>query len=401
MSSQIKPLTGIKVIDLTRMLAGPYCTMLLGDLGADIVKVESPGDGDPIRTQGPPFFHGSGLTYFATNRNKNSCVIDLQNQYGKEIILSLVKKADVIVENFRPGVMNRLGLQYEELCLLNPKLIYASLSGYGADGPDSLKGAFDLTIQAVGGYMSITGERGGAPVKLGTSAFDIVTGMNGYSAILAALLHRNLTGEGQKIETSLLEGEVAFLGNVAMEYLMAGSIPNKWGSEHPQVVPYKAFKTLDGWVVIGAGIQNLYEGFMRAIEREDLINDSRFSTLSKRNENRGILYEILDKLVSSVRTEDIIKKLEIEKVPCAPVNNIKDVFDNQQVKHRKMRLDLNHPEYGDVPTLGSAVKFSNFEITDNWSAPPLLGEDTKFILKKWLNLTDSEISAYQKHKAFG
>ena len=401
MSSQIKPLTGIKVIDLTRMLAGPYCTMLLGDLGADIVKVESPGDGDPIRTQGPPFFHGSGLTYFATNRNKNSCVIDLQNQYGKEIILSLVKKADVIVENFRPGVMNRLGLQYEELCLLNPKLIYASLSGYGADGPDSLKGAFDLTIQAVGGYMSITGERGGAPVKLGTSAFDIVTGMNGYSAILAALLHRNLTGEGQKIETSLLEGEVAFLGNVAMEYLMAGSIPNKWGSEHPQVVPYKAFKTLDGWVVIGAGIQNLYEGFMRAIEREDLINDSRFSTLSKRNENRDALYEILDKLVSSVRTEDIIKKLEIEKVPCAPVNNIKDVFDNQQVKHRKMRLDLNHPEYGDVPTLGSAVKFSNFEITDNWSAPPLLGEDTKFILKKWLNLTDSEISAYQKHKAFG
>lgn len=401
MSSQIKPLTGIKVIDLTRMLAGPYCTMLLGDLGADIVKVESPGDGDPIRTQGPPFFHGSGLTYFATNRNKNSCVIDLQNQYGKEIILSLVKKADVIVENFRPGVMNRLGLQYEELRLLNPKLIYASLSGYGADGPDSLKGAFDLTIQAVGGYMSITGERGGAPVKLGTSAFDIVTGMNGYSAILAALLHRNLTGEGQKIETSLLEGEVAFLGNVAMEYLMAGSIPNKWGSEHPQVVPYKAFKTLDGWVVIGAGIQNLYEGFMRAIEREDLINDSRFSTLSKRNENRDALYEILDKLVSSVRTEDIIKKLEIEKVPCAPVNNIKDVFDNQQVKHRKMRLDLNHPEYGDVPTLGSAVKFSNFEITDNWSAPPLLGEDTKFILKKWLNLTDSEISAYQKHKAFG
>lgn len=396
-----KPLNGIKVLDFTRMLAGPYCTMLLGDLGAEVVKIESPGEGDPIRTQGPPFFHGSGLTYFATNRNKKSCVVDLQNQYGKKVVLSLALKADVIVENFRPGVMDRLGLSYELLSAKNPKLIYAALSGYGADGPDSMKGAFDLTIQAVGGYMSITGERGGAPVKLGTSAFDIVTGMNGYSAILAALIHRNITGDGQKIETSLLEGEIAFLGNVAMEYLMAGSIPEKWGSEHPQVVPYKAFKTLDGWLVIGAGIQNLYEGFMRSIERQDLINNEKFNSLSKRNENRIELYKILDDVVSQWKTLDLIKRLEIEKVPCAPVNNIKEVFANKQVQHRKMRLDLHHPSYGDVPTLGSAVKFSGFDITNNWIAPPLLGEDTDLILKKWLDLSDQEIMNFKKQKAFG
>jgi len=397
----IKPLSGIKVLDFTRMLAGPYCTMLLGDLGAEVIKIEGPNEGDPIRTQGPPFFQDSGVTFYATNRNKYSCAIDMRTPEGKLLVQKLAIKADILVENFRPEVMRKLGLDYNSLSKENPRLIYASLSGYGADGPESEKGAFDLTIQAVGGYMSITGEHGGAPVKLGTSAFDIVAGMNAHSGILAALFHRSNTGKGQKIETSLLEGEVAFLANVGLDYLMFGNIPQKWGSEHPQAVPYKAFETNDGWLVIGAAIQNLYEKFMHAIDRIDLVVNANFSNLAARTQNRLELYEILDGEVKKYSAHALMQKLEKAGVPCAPVNNIKEVFENSQVLHRKMLGNLEHPSYGKIPTIGPAVKYSAFESAGGWIAPPLLGEHTKHVLETWLGCSDEDIADLREKKVFG
>ncbi|MGB3291257.1 MAG: CaiB/BaiF CoA-transferase family protein [Burkholderiaceae bacterium] len=393
MTSSNKPLTGVRVADFTRILAGPYCAQLLGDLGAEIVKVEIPGSGDPTRTQGPPFHEGNGLTYYAANRNKRSIALDMQTDGGKAIARELCLKADVVLENFRPGVMQRLGLGYESLAADNPRLVYASMSGFGADGPDSMKGAFDLTIQAIGGYMNITGERGGAPIKMGTSAFDIVTGTNCYAAVLAALLQRTATGKGQKIETSLLESEVAFLTNAALEYLILGREPEKWGSEHAQQVPYKAFRSLDGWVVIGAGFSNLFTELCKVLKREDLITDPRFIELKDRVSNRDELYAILDAEVAKHRTDDLVTQLDAAKVPCSVVNNMQGVFSHPQVLHRGMRQRLRHEGYGELPTLGPAVKFSAFEITEGWSAPPVLGEHTQDILQEWLGYDAGRVAS--------
>ena len=386
-----KPLTGIRVLDFTRFFAGPYCAQLLGDLGAEVVKVEIPKGGDPLRGQGPPFHHGNGITFFATNRNKRSLTLDMQHAEGKRIARALCLKADVVLENFRPDVMPRLGLGYEDLAPEAPRLVYASISGFGPDGPDAMQGAFDLTIQALGGYMAITGERGGPPIKLGTSAFDMLAGMNCHAAILAALLQRAATGRGQKVETSLLESEVAFLVNAALEYLLVGREPAKWGSEHAQQVPYKAFRTADGWAVIAAGFQNLYEAFCGVIGRADLAADERFRDMAGRVTNRETLYAILDTEVAKFATADLMAKLEEAKVPCAPVNNMAQVFAHPQVRHRRMQVTLNHAKYGEVPSLGAAAKYSAFDVTDGWTAPPLLGEDTEGVLSDWLALPAAEI----------
>ena len=393
-----KPLSGIRVIDFSRFFAGPYCAQLLGDLGADVVKVELPGGGDPLRNQGPPFLHGNGITYYATNRNKRSLTLDMQSEEGKKLARRLCLKADVVLENFRPDVMPRLKLDYDSLTQDHPRLVYASISGFGADGPDMNLGAFDLTIQAVGGYMSITGERGGAPIKLGTSAFDMLAGMNCHAAILAALLQRSATGKGQKVETSLLEAEVAFLVNAALEYLITGVEPQKWGSEHAQQVPYKAFRTADGWAVIAAGFPNLYAAFCRLLGREDLVTDPRFADMPGRVTYREVLYGILDAEVVKHKTEWLIAALDAVKVPSAPVNNMQQVFSHRQVRHRGMQQTLHHPSYGDVPSLGAAAKYSAFEVTADWTAPPLLGEDTEAVLHEWLAISASEIAQLRQAK---
>jgi succinate--hydroxymethylglutarate CoA-transferase len=396
--ANIKPLAGIKVIDFTRVFAGPYCTMLLADLGADVVKIEIPGKGDLLRTQGPPFFHGMGITFLATNRNKRSITLDLQSEQGKKIAYDLCMNADVLVENFRPDVMPRLGLGYEQLAPDNPKLVYGAISGLGADGPDRLQGALDVTIQGIGGYMSITGEVGGRPVKLGTSAFDMVSGMNCQSAILAALLQRISTGRGQKIETSLLEGEVAFLANAALEYLITGNNPQKWGSEHAQLAPLKVYKTSDGWVVIVAGYQNMFESFAKVLGRDDLITDLRFIDLPSRVTNRDALNEIVEAELIKFKTDNLIAKLETAKVPCAPVNNMEQVFSHRQVLHRKMLMHVEHAKYGKLPQLGAAVKYSEFDVSESWTAPPLLGEHTELILQEWLGLQPDDIARLRVSK---
>jgi crotonobetainyl-CoA:carnitine CoA-transferase CaiB-like acyl-CoA transferase len=385
-----RPLTGIKVIDFTRVLAGPYCAMLLGDLGADVVKIELPGIGDAIRRQGPPFFHGNGMTYLAANRNKRSLALDLKTERGKALALRLCSQADVLVENFRPDVMPRLGLGFDALRSANPRLVYASISGFGADGPDSLQGAFDLTIQAICGYMSITGDPDGRPIKLGTSAFDLVAGMNCRSAILAALLARASTGRGQKVETSLLESQVVALANTALEYLITAVLPAKHGAAHASRVPHKAFQTADGWAVIGASDASGFAALLTVIGRTDLLADSRFQSDRSRVEHRVSLYEILDSEIRSAFTADLVARLSAAGVMCTAVNTIEQALAYCRSAHRDMIVQLDHPVYGRVPSAGSAVTYSSFDAHEGWTAPPLVGEHSAVVLQQWLGLTEQE-----------
>lgn len=385
-----KSLKGIRVLDFTRLYAGPFCAMLLGDLGADVVKVEMPS-GDPIRHQGPPFYKGHGMSYLAVNRNKRSLSLNTKTAEGKEIAEQLCLKADVVVENFRPGVMDRTGLGYGALSKLNPKLVYASLSGLGASGPDKDVGAFDLTVQAIGGYMSITGERNGKPTKLGTSAFDLVAGLYAANGIITSLFQREKTGRGQRIETSLLEGEVSFLVDAAMEYLTIGTNRTKWGSEHANLVPYKAFETEDGWLVIGAGMQNLYESFVSALNREDLRKDPRFASEADRIAHRDLLYGILDEEVRHHKTDELTRLLNEAKVPCSPINNMEQVFNHPQVLHRGMVQYVEHDDYGRLPSIGPAVKYSEFDVASDWTAPPLLGEHSLEVIREWLGFDDDQL----------
>ncbi|MCH7487780.1 MAG: CoA transferase [Proteobacteria bacterium] len=383
-----KPLTGIRVLDFTRLFAGPFCTMLLGDLGADTVKVEAP-NGDPIRHQGPPFFEDHSMSFMAVNRNKRSVVLDMKTEQGKDRARRMALMADVVVENFRPGVMERLGLGYEGLSVENPRLIYAALSGMGADGPCKDKGGFDLTIQAEGGYMSITGERNSDPIKLGTSAFDLICGQYAVSAITTSLFDRERTGKGQSIQTSLFEAEISFLVDAAMEYFLTGRNRGKLGSQHAAQAPYKAFETADGWIVIGAGMQNLYESFMKVMGREDLITDQRFGSVSDRSANRDVLHEILDAEVKTYATADLLEKLTAANVPCAPVNNMEQVFNHPQALHRGMIQRVTHHRYGEVRVVGPAVKYGTFDIAADWTAPADLGEHTAEVLKEWLGIDEA------------
>lgn len=378
-----KPLEGLKVLDMTRFFAGPFCTMHLGDHGADVVKVEAPG-GDQTRRQGPPFLGGNGMTFLAANRNKRSIVIDTKSQEGRDLLFRLACRADVVVENFRPPVLRRMGIDYGAVAAVNPGVIYASLSGLGADGPDSARGGFDITVQAEFGFMSITGEKGGKAIKQGTSVFDLVSGLYTFSGILAALRQREQTGRGQVIETSLMEAQVSFLVDAAMEYLAAGVVRQRWGSEHSQIVPYKVFDTADGEIVIGAGYQTVYEPFCKAIGRDDLLADPRFRTLEMRVTNRVAMYDILDPEIRRHDTAHLIAILTGAGVPNAPVNDMAKVFAHRQLLHRNMRLDLDHPVYGTCPTIGPAIKYSGFDITEGWRAPPLLNEGAEEIVAEWL-----------------
>lgn len=378
-----KPLAGLKVLDLTRFFAGPFCAMHLGDHGADVVKVEAPG-GDPTRLQGPPFLAGNGMTYLAANRNKRSIVVDTRTAEGRTLLRQLAERADVVVENFRPSVLGRLGIGYAAVSAVNPGVIYASLSALGADGPQAEKGGFDITAQAEFGFMSITGEKGGASIKQGTSVFDLVSGLYAFGGILSALMQREKTGRGQIVETSLMEAEVSFLVDAAMEYLVAGQVRRKWGSEHAQIVPYKVFAAADGEVVIGAGYQTVYVPFCQAIGREDLISDPRFDTQDNRVTNREEIYAILDAEIAEWRSSDLIAALDGAGVPNAPVNDMAATFRHPQLLHRQMLLRLSHPQYGEVPVIGSAIKYSAFDIAKDWRAPPVLDENADEVLTDWL-----------------
>src|SRR5919106_3376551 len=313
------PLNGVRILDLTRVLAGPYCTMFLGDLGAEVVKVEQPGIGDDTRGWGPPFTGGESAYFLCINRNKKSITVDLKADEGRDLVRRLAGSADVLIENFRPGTMERVGLGEENLRSLNPKLIYASLSGFGADGPMSEVPGYDLIVQAWGGLMSITGAPDGEPTKVGVAIIDLVAGLMLGKAITAALFAREKLGIGQKIDTSLLEAEVASLINVGSNYLIAGTTAKRWGNAHPSIVPYQSFKTADGYLVIGVASEGIWNRFCHAIGKVELVEDACFAKNSDRVENRKTLITILAEIFLSRCTDEWIGVLNEASVPCAPV----------------------------------------------------------------------------------
>jgi len=389
------PLDGIRVLDLTRVLAGPYCTMFLGDLGAEVVKVEQPGVGDDTRGWGPPFTGGESAYFLCVNRNKKSVTIDLKSKEGVALLRRLAERADVLIENFRPGTMERLGLGEKDLRATSPRLIYASLSGFGADGPMSDAPGYDLIVQAWGGLMSITGPADGEPSKVGVAIIDLVAGLMVGKSIAAALFAREKLGVGQKIDTSLLEAEVACLINVGSNYLVEGNIPRRWGNAHPSIVPYQSFKTADGYLVIGVASEGIWRRFCHAIGRAEWADDSRFEKNSNRVENRSLLIGLLVEIFLSRSTDEWLKLLNSAEVPCAPVQTVDQVFKAPQVLHREMLVQVEHPTAGTVPMAGIPVKFSATPASVRLP-PPLLGQHNEEVLETWLGMNDKEISELKR-----
>jgi formyl-CoA transferase len=391
------PLDGIRVLDLTRVVAGPYCSMFLGDLGAEVVKVEQPGFGDDTRGWGPPFTGGESAYYLCINRNKQSITLDLKSIEGVELLRQMTEVADVVIENFRPGTMERLGLGEQELRQFNPRLIYASLTGFGADGPMSDWPGYDLIVQAWGGLMSITGTPEGEPVKVGVAIVDLVAGLMLGKAITAALFARERLGLGQRIDTSLLEAEVASLINVGSNYLISGKIPSRWGNAHPNIVPYQNFKTADGYFVLGVASETIWRRFCPAIGRPDLTEDSRFADNAKRVENRTALIALLTEIFLSRTNQTWLKLFNDAEIPCAPVQTVDQVFQSPQVLHRDMLVGVEHPTAGKVPMAGVPVKFSLTPASVRLP-PPLLGEHNRQVLKGWLDMSDEAIEELKRKK---
>ena len=391
------PLDGIRVLDLTRVVAGPYCSMFLGDLGADVVKVEQPGTGDDTRGWGPPFTGGESAYYLCINRNKRSLTLDLKSKRAVELLRQLVKVADVVIENFRPGTMERFGLAEQDLRKLNPRLIYASLTGFGADGPMSDWPGYDLIVQAWGGLMSITGAPDGEPVKVGVAIIDLVAGLMLGKAVTAALFAREKIGVGQRIDTSLLEAEVASLINVGSNYLVGGKVPTRWGNAHPNIVPYQNFKTADGYLVIGVASEVIWKRFCQAIGRPNLTDDACFANNSLRVENRTKLIALLSEVFLQRDNETWFKLLTAAEVPCSPVQTIDQVFQAPQVLHRDMVMEIEHPTAGKVRMAGIPVKFSVTPASLRLP-PPLLGEHNEAILSNWLGMSAEAIDELKKEK---
>ena len=389
------PLDGIRVLDLTRVLAGPYCTMFLGDLGAEVVKVEQPGVGDDTRGWGPPFTGGESAYFLCVNRNKKSVTIDFKSKEGVALLRRLAERADVLIENFRPGTMERLGLGEKDLRAANPRLIYASLSGFGADGPMSDAPGYDLIVQAWGGLMSITGPADGEPSKVGVAIIDLVAGLMLGKSIAAALFAREKLGVGQKIDTSLLEAEVACLINVGSNYLVEGNIPRRWGNAHPSIVPYQSFKTADGYLVIGVASEGIWRRFCQAIGRAEWADDSRFEKNSNRVENRGVLIAAVSEIFLGRETDAWLKLLNEAEVPCAPVQTVDQVFKAPQVLHREMLVEVEHPTAGTVRMAGIPVKFSATPASVRLP-PPLLGQHTEEVLASWLAVDGEEIAELKR-----
>jgi formyl-CoA transferase len=391
------PLHGVRVLDLTRVVAGPYCSMFLGDLGAEVVKVERPVAGDDTRGWGPPFTGGESAYFLSINRNKQSLTLDLKSKRAAEILRALAKRADVIIENFRPGTMERLGLGEKDLRRINPRLIYGSLTGFGADGPMSDWPGYDLIVQAWGGLMSITGTPDGEPVKVGVAIIDLVAGLMLGKAIVAALYVREKTGIGQRIDTSLLEAEVASLINVGSNYLIGGNIPARWGNAHPNIVPYQHFKTADGYLVIGVASETIWRRFCAAVGEGALIDDPRFSNNAKRVENRSALIALLSAMFSKRDNDTWFQLLTQAEVPCAPVQTIDQVFHAPQVLHRKMLLEVDHPTAGKIRMAGIPVKFSDTPAAVR-KPPPLLGQHNEEVLRNWLGMSAAAIEELKKEK---
>jgi crotonobetainyl-CoA:carnitine CoA-transferase CaiB-like acyl-CoA transferase len=390
-------LDGVRVLDLSRMLAGPYGSMLLADLGAEVIKIEEPRGGDPMRAMGPPFLGAEreSAYFLSINRNKESVTLDLETPQGQEVFHDLCRVADVVWENFRPGVMARLGCAPATLRQLNPRLVVCSISAFGQDGPYREWPAFDLALQAMGGAMSLTGEAGRAPARMGLPMGDLAGGMFGALAVAAALFRRERTGEGAHFDLSLLDGQVSLLTYIAQYFWADGRVPGRVGSGHASVVPYQAFTTRDGHVVVAVFAEKFWTGFCRAIERPDLAADPRFDSNPKRVERRDDLVPLLEAIFPVRTTEEWLARLQREGVPAAPINTVDQVVSDPQVRLREMVVDLEHPRLGSLRTLGTPIKAAGMP-PFRPLPPPALGEHTDAVLRELLRYPAERIDELRR-----
>ena len=372
------PLDGVVVLDCTQVMAGPFCTLLLGDMGADVIKVERP-EGDDVRRQGPPWIAGRAASFMAINRNKRSIVLDLRTVEGKEVFRRLARRADVVTENFRPGTMDRLGLGYEQLRALKPELIYAAISGFGQTGPYSQRRGFDLVAQGMSGLMSVTGHPGAPPVKVGVPITDLTSGMYAAYGILNAYIHRLKTGQGQMVDTSLLEAGIAYSFWESTVYFYGGEVPGPLGSAHRLSAPYQAFRTSDGYMNIGGATQRTWASLCKAIGREELESDPRFIEPGDRKMREAELAATLEETFSTRTTGQWMKVLDDAGVPCGPINDLDQVYNDPHVLARNMLVEQQDPEVGTLKNIGIPVKLSETPGRIRRRAPDL-GEHTREVL---------------------
>lgn len=376
----MQPLQGIRVLDLSRVLAGPYCTMVLGDLGADVIKVEPP-EGDETRSWGPPFAEGESAYYLCVNRNKRGAVFNLKTGEGRQAVLGLARQSDVLVENFRPLTLQKFGLDYESLHLQFPKLIYCSITGFGQTGQWKDRPGYDFMIQALGGLMSFTGEPDGAPMKTGVAVADLFAGQNAVIAILAALQARTLTGEGQHLDISLFDSQISWLANVASNYLISGNLPGRYGNAHPNIVPYQSFRASDHWFVLAVGNDRQFVRLCQLLEMPELAGDEKFATNSARVCHRAELIPMLSQLFHARTAAEWLGLLDKAEIPCGLVQNLKEVFSMVQVQEREMLVQMDHPAIGALPLVGSPLKMSATPVAYR-RPPPLLGQHTAEVLEE-------------------
>ncbi|MBX5445746.1 MAG: CoA transferase [Sphaerobacter sp.] len=373
------PFAGVRVLDLSRILSGPYCTMVLADYGAEVIKVERPGAGDDTRHWGPPFIGGESGYFLSINRNKKSITVDMSTPEGREIIYRLARTADVAIENFRPGTADRLGIGYERLRQENPSIIYCSISGFGQTGPYRDRPGYDALAQAMSGMMAITGEPDGPPMKHGMSIADIGAGMWAVFAIAAALYHRERTGEGQAIDVSLLDAQLSWLTYAAGNYFASGKNPGRYGSAHPNIVPYQPFATADGYIMLAVGNDRLWQQFCQAAGRPELADQPGFRTNAERVTNRADVVATVGEIMAQRTTAEWMELLERAGIPAGPINTVEQILDDPHVLAREMVVTLQHPTAGEIKTVGIPAKLSDTPGTVR-SAPPLLGQHTDEIL---------------------
>ena len=398
-----KPLTGLRVLDMSRILAGPWCGQVLADLGAEVIKIERPGKGDDTRSWGPPFLKdregrdtAESAYYLCANRGKQSVTLDIAKPEGQALVRELAQQSDILLENYKVGDLKRYGLGYDRLSALNPRLIYCSITGFGQDGPLKDRAGYDFMVQGMGGLMSITGERddlpGGGPQKAGVAIADLMTGMYSTVAILAALEERHKSGRGQYIDMALLDTQVAWLANQNTNYLIGGEVPVRMGNAHPNVVPYQTFATRDGSIILAVGNDGQFKRYCEAAGIAETGNDPRFASNALRIANREACIAAITPAMKRKTTAEWIAVLEPLGVPCGPVHRLDEVFANPQIGHRKMKVEVPHPLSGTVPLVANPIKYSRTPLSYD-TPPPLLSQHTEDVLRGLLGKSDAEIAA--------